>query len=68
MYDLNDAAGMKVWAGGVGGGFGGQIIFPHSVWNKVSGHEPPLHHVHYSKQISYHPQQNVFRTGEGWLM
>ncbi|HYJ37259.1 MAG TPA: hypothetical protein VEV87_01530, partial [Chitinophagaceae bacterium] len=70
MYDLNDPAGMKVWAGGVGGGLWWtiNIAATPTVWNKVSDTLNRLSVTCITQSRSFTTRNKMFfGTGEGWL-
>jgi hypothetical protein len=69
MYDLNDPAGMKVWAGGVGGGlwWTNNITATPTVWNKVSDTLNRLSVTCITQSRSFATRNKMFfGTGEGW--
>ena len=69
MYDLNDPAGMKVWAGGVGGGlwWTNNITATPTVWNKVSDTLNRLSITCITQSRTFTTRNKMFfGTGEGW--
>ena len=69
MYDLNDASGNKVWAGGVGGGlwWTNDITAATPAWNKVSDTLNRLCITCITQSKSFTNRNKIFfGTGEGW--
>jgi len=69
MYDLNDLAGNKVWAGGVGGGlwFTNNIAAATPAWTKVSDAMDRLCITCITQSRSFTTRNKMFfGTGEGW--
>src|SRR5436190_9542604 len=69
LYDLNDPAGLKVWAGGVGGGlwWTNNITAGTTTWNKVSDTMNRLCITCITQSRSFTTRNKMFfGTGEGW--